>query len=777
LTQGFFDVALQETDQGYRGTERHDQIWNWKFRILKAEVYLRQGHPQQTVDVLAEHPPPDSPLEVSARRLILQGEALCRLNRPREAESAIHDVERGIPPTRRDLQAELAFTRGRCAHANDRAAAMKYYRTAADLAYGGNSFVEASSLINLGLLMLQDQDCVHAIQELNKALSATNSPFLKEKTLGNLAECHAELGDWRQSISLAEEAEKLAARIKNDGDRKTWLIDLGRAHLALREFSKADPYFEEALAIAKERGDQGGIARCLNDLTELALKRHDLDTAEKYWKEESPMNLGPEGRAYVSFDAAIIAREHKEFPKAEQSLKDVLGVKTNESLRLTAERELGIVYWQENKLGEANRMFREAINNAETVISHLPPEHRMSFLDMDGFYDSYMRFLADTGKPFEALSIAERGRAQILSQAFGDAGKRSAALNLATIRAVLRKHKQVVLVYALTDEESFLWVITPALFKLFQLPSHKLLRPQIDAYLQEVVNHPRGIEDSPGGQELYKTLIQPAESLIPKGSRVVVISSKALCQVNFEALIVPGNHPHYWIDDVEVETASSLALLAHRKLASANPVKRKKQLLLLGAPVEADKSFPALKHAAEEMDRVRSHFPAGDEKIFSGIEAVPQAYAASKPGDYRFIHVDAHSVASELNPLDSFVVLSPDAANSYKLYAHEIQDEPLHADLVTLSACYSAGTRWYNGEGIVGLGWAFLRAGAHQVMASLWAVDDASTPQLMDDFYGELSKGKSAAQSLHDAKLKMLHSGGQRSQPYYWASLQLYTGS
>src|SRR5262249_204074 len=139
--------------------------------------------------------------------------------------------------------------------------------------------------------------------------------------------------------------------------------------------------------------------------------------------------------------------------------------------------------------------------------------------------------------------------------------------------------------------------------------------------------------------------------------------------------------------------------------SSTNLVKRKKQLLLLGAPVEADKSFPALKHAAEEMDRVRSHFPASDEKIFSGIQPVPQAYAASKPGDYRFIHVDGHSVASELNPLDSFVVLSPDAANSYKLYAHEIQDEPLHADLVTLSACYSAGTRWYNGEGIVGLGW------------------------------------------------------------------------
>jgi CHAT domain-containing protein len=223
-----------------------------------------------------------------------------------------------------------------------------------------------------------------------------------------------------------------------------------------------------------------------------------------------------------------------------------------------------------------------------------------------------------------------------------------------------------------------------------------------------------------------------------------VICSKILSLVNFEALIVPGDHPHYWIEDVEIETANSIALLARSRPAVSRTATRK-ELLLLGAPVDADNSLPALKHAVEEMDRVRAHFPSVRETIVSGKDAVPQAYRASKPDQYRFIHIDAHSLPSDLSPLDSFVVLSPATGNSYKLYAHEIQETPLRADLVTLSACYSAGTRWYNGEGIVGLGWAFLRAGAHQVVASLWAVDDASTPQLMDDFYRELSQGKSAA--------------------------------
>jgi len=67
--------------------------------------------------------------------------------------------------------------------------------------------------------------------------------------------------------------------------------------------------------------------------------------------------------------------------------------------------------------------------------------------------------------------------------------------------------------------------------------------------------------------------------------------------------------------------------------------------------------------------------------------------------------------------------------------ARDIVQHPLHADLVMISACYGGGERAYSGEGLVGLAWAFLRAGAHNVIAGLWPVTDASTEQLMDRFY------------------------------------------
>jgi CHAT domain-containing protein len=160
----------------------------------------------------------------------------------------------------------------------------------------------------------------------------------------------------------------------------------------------------------------------------------------------------------------------------------------------------------------------------------------------------------------------------------------------------------------------------------------------------------------------------------------------------------------------------------------------------------------------------------------SGSGATPEAYASHQPGDFRLIHFVTHGTASMERPLDSAIILSPGQSNAYKLYARSIKDVKLRADLVTISACYGAGKRQYSGEGLVGLAWAFMRAGAHQVVAALWEVDDASSPQLMDDFYSELGKGKSPAEALRQAKLNMLDSNDYHRHPYYWASLQVYTG-
>ena len=110
----------------------------------------------------------------------------------------------------------------------------------------------------------------------------------------------------------------------------------------------------------------------------------------------------------------------------------------------------------------------------------------------------------------------------------------------------------------------------------------------------------------------------------------------------------------------------------------------------------------------------------------------------------------SHAVASLTSPLDSAIILSNPVGreNSYKLYARDIIQRPIHAQLVTISACYGSGTRTYAGEGLVGLSWAFLNAGAQQVIGALWEVSDDSTPRLMDKLYQGLTAGDSPAVAL-----------------------------
>jgi CHAT domain-containing protein len=193
-------------------------------------------------------------------------------------------------------------------------------------------------------------------------------------------------------------------------------------------------------------------------------------------------------------------------------------------------------------------------------------------------------------------------------------------------------------------------------------------------------------------------------------------------------------------------------------------------LLLLGDPVASDPSFPPLSHAASEMESVTRRFGGRDHVVLARAAATPEAYRAAGPGNFDAIHFTAHAVANRESPLDSAVLLS-----GGKLYAREVMDVPLTADLVTVSACRGAGVRTYSGEGLVGFAWAFLHAGARHVIAGLWDVNDQSTAVLMKELYRELAAGKSPEAALRDAKLSLIASTGNLRKPYYWAPFQLYT--
>jgi CHAT domain-containing protein len=91
------------------------------------------------------------------------------------------------------------------------------------------------------------------------------------------------------------------------------------------------------------------------------------------------------------------------------------------------------------------------------------------------------------------------------------------------------------------------------------------------------------------------------------------------------------------------------------------------------------------------------------------------------------------------------------------LTAEEIVSLDLrNAELVVLSACETGLGMVAGGEGVMGLTRAFHLAGARNVIASLWKVDDNATQALMTEFYRNLWEKKlSTLESLRQAQLTM----------------------
>lgn len=103
------------------------------------------------------------------------------------------------------------------------------------------------------------------------------------------------------------------------------------------------------------------------------------------------------------------------------------------------------------------------------------------------------------------------------------------------------------------------------------------------------------------------------------------------------------------------------------------------------------------------------------------------------------------------------------------LTSGEIIDMDLQADLAILSAC-DTGLGSITGDGVVGLSRALITAGVPSVVVSLWSVPDATTAELMQEFYGQLEQGQSKAQALRQAMLTTMQS---YPDPRNWAAFTL----
>jgi CHAT domain-containing protein/Tfp pilus assembly protein PilF len=769
-------------ERGFRETANIDPLLHYKFFLLRASIASCKT-PQAVLTALDSNLPDlTKHSDLEAERRYIQALANGCLQNYSKARALLLDSENLAKQTRPELRANITSARAWLAgNQHNLRQEEEDYLAAIDLARQFNNPVEASALSSLALMYLNSGRYHDAIETFLSSIAASRKwqdRWTEQIALGNLGYMYSELGDFANAEDYSSQAVDIAEQIGNLDDEKAWLITLGRSYQsdARQQYTEAEAAYARAVRIAHTLHDNEAVARCFSNLAQLALKRSDIPKAKEYTHKVEELNPSGDLSLYLVLDQADIAQATKAFSTAEHLLLTAMQSSPQPPFLLLwrMQADLAHNYSAQGRNDLADIWFNKALKTAEDKFAQLPPgDPQMTFLDSAPFYSSYISFLIAQNKPEEALAVAELGRSRTLAEASGKRTRAKALADIKRVQSRMKAGKEIALAYFLTDDKSYLWAITHAQIHYFSLPSQKELYQKIHAYNKEIQDLEK-LGDSANAGSLYSALIAPAEKLIPAGALVTVIPNRYLYHLDFDTLVAPEPAPHYWIEDVNIQICSALTLLANSHHENIPAIK---QLLLIGAPVQAKGGPRALQHADEEVERVASHFSGDQKLVIKGNQAVPEAYLHRAPERFRFIHFAAHGVASQNRPLESAIILSPDSSGQYKLSAPDIIKLKIHADLVTISSCESAGIRTYDAEGLVGLGWAFMRAGAHKVVAGLWDVDDASTPKLMDEFYSELHKGTHPADALRLAKLAMLHSDEHHSRPYYWASLQLYTGS
>jgi CHAT domain-containing protein len=262
---------------------------------------------------------------------------------------------------------------------------------------------------------------------------------------------------------------------------------------------------------------------------------------------------------------------------------------------------------------------------------------------------------------------------------------------------------------------------------------------------------------------LGRLLLRPVEAWLDGAVRIYIAPDDVLWRVPFALLPLHDGQP--------LIARHPLAFVPSMSMISGRTSRAEKQhLVAFGNPsafaVQAP-SFaqPSLPETVAEVASIGRLYPGGE--VYSAAGAGEDRFKKRAPAA-DVLHVAAHAVVPGDWPMESSLLLAPGGPDDGLLEAQEILDLHLHCRVAVLAGCNTAGGTFSLGEGVFGLSWAFLAAGARNAVVSQWNVDSAATQRLMVAFHRALAGGAAPPDALRRAELA-LRSEPAFAHPFYWA--------
>ena len=720
--------------------------------------------------------------------------------------------------------------------------ALDYYRKALALRKDtGDRYGEAQTLNNMGFIYKAMGEPQKALDDyFGQALSIwreIRNPLEESTTLNNIGLVHNSLGEKQIALDYLNQAVKLRRAVGDQRGEARILSNMGSIYLDIGDKQKALQSLEQALQLNRVFGDRRAEASTLLTIARFERDRDNLIEARTQIKaaldileylrssvisQQLRASYFAAVRRYHEFYIDLLIRLHQRNPSRGHNVAALEAserTRARSLLEILTEAGADIRQGVDPDLLERERILQQRLNAKE--------QYRMRLLsgkhteEQKAAVKKQLRELLTQYQEVEAQIRATSPRYADLTQ--------PQPLSVKEIQEQILDDDTMLLEYALGEEKSFLWVVTPTSITSLELPK----RTAIDSVARQVYELLSTGNTRDRYQEsiamLSQMVLGPVADMLGK-KRLLIVSEGALQYIPFGALPVPTTEakskperrPPLIVEHeiVSLPSASVLAVL-RRELAAREPAP--KMVAVLANPVfssedprvkqsrnrtakKAEKDttdtekenliadrfdrslietgiidgragLARLIFTGSEAENIMSFVPEGKGLLAVNFEASRATAMSPELSQYRIVHFATHALLNSQHPELSGIVLSLVDKDGQEqdgfLRLHDIYNLNLPAELIVLSACQTALGKEIKGEGLVGLTRGFMYAGAKRVVASLWKVEDEATAELMKHFYqGILQKGLRPAEALRAAQVEMWKTKRWKS-PYFWAAFVL----
>lgn len=685
---------------------------------------------------------------------------------------------------------------------------------------------------------------VQAMQER----AAANDLSGEAITLNNIALIEDDLGQRQKALDDYNQALALDRQVGNQLDEALTLMNIGVVYYEADQPEKALDFYNQSLALCRVVGDRETEASTLLNIAKLQRKGKDPAALSTYLAAlgiareigdlniEGTINYGLMLSARQAQPAVAIFFGKEAINDYQQMRGNIQGLdkelqKSFVSSKENVYHQLANLLIDEGRLPEAQQVldllkqeeYTEYVRgNAAKMMGPLTltPAERQAEEDYqkstaqlvteEQQWAQLKKIAARTPeqeKQFQKLSDelakANQGLNDYYNRLYALFGKNSGANkqvadvqgDAVALRQQIAKMPHTIALYTVVAEDRYSVVViagnAPMAGRKYDITA-KDLNQKVAAF-QQVLRDPSK-DPRPIAQELYTILIGPVKADLDQAhAQTLIWSLDGVLRYIPMAALYDGKQ--YLVESYNIVsfTPASISYLGDK------PEVDNLSAVAMGISRKYEDDLNPLPTVVSELDDiVKDPQVKGANGVLPGSillngQFTERAMESQLDGQHAIVHIASHFVFKPGDDNQSYLLLAGKNTDSvgYHLTVADFRDDQNlslnDTDLLTLSACETGvGGSAGNGREVDGLATTAQLKGAKAVISSLWDVNDASTGELMADFYKRWAEGGGKVMkvdALREAQLDLLNgrvkpdsdpnAPASYAHPYYWAPFVL----